>query len=378
MPKNSKLGPIKFPIDTHQQLGSKISFQAIEVKPPEIDIKLEKSETHKDISSSSGGGGPLPGVPPGVEDPGLQGTFGNIGDKIGNFFKGAGQGSMGAGQKINLLRGEKIDLYLPVAYQVNDALQYDHAQLGTIGAGVAGALQSGGGVVQGTMESINEGFSSIGDFFKSGAFSGVASRVGAAMIGEKMGGKIGAALGISARVAINPNLRTKFNGVSIREFTFQFKLIPKSPRESVAIKDLIKFFRFHAYPEEIPSGRAFSIALDYPNLFKIRLLSNVGGRFKNIGTPIKYCYLRTISTVYNPTTPVLHPDGSPTEVDLNLSFTEYKPLSRYDIMIEDKNSLYDVEKPLTKGDIDQVTQSLPTQGPDLPVPIPTNTNSFPQ
>ena len=104
----------------------------------------------------------------------------------------------------------------------------------------------------------------------------------------------------------------------------------------------------------------------------------MGGRFKNIGTPIKYCYLRTISTVYNPTTPVLHPDGSPTEVDLNLSFTEYKPLSRYDIMIEDNNSLYDVEKPLTKGDIDQVTQSLPTQGPDLPVPIPTNTNSFPQ
>ena len=176
MPKNSKLGPIKFPIDTHQQLGSKISFQAIEVKPPEIDIKLEKSETHKDISSSSGGGGPLPGVPPGVEDPGLQGTFGNIGDKIGNFFKGAGQGSMGAGQKINLLRGEKIDLYLPVAYQVNDALQYDHAQLGTIGAGVAGALHSGGGVVQGTMESINEGFSSIGDFFKSGAKAYVASR----------------------------------------------------------------------------------------------------------------------------------------------------------------------------------------------------------
>ena len=52
MPKNSKLGLIKFPIDTHRQLGSKISFQAIEVKPPEVDIKLEKSETHKDINKS--------------------------------------------------------------------------------------------------------------------------------------------------------------------------------------------------------------------------------------------------------------------------------------------------------------------------------------
>ena len=368
MPKNSKLGPIKFPIDTHRQLGSKISFQAIEVKPPEVDIKLEKSETHKDINKSG---------PSNRATAIGQAAVDLLPEGVTNFFKGAGEATAKAGQKINLLRGEKIDLYLPVAYQVNDALQYDHAQLGTIGAGVAGALQSGGGVLAGTMESINEGFSSIGDFFKSGSFSGVASRVGAAMIGEKMGGKIGAALGISARIAINPNLRTKFNGVSIREFTFQFKLIPKSPRESVAVKDLIKFFRFHAYPEEIPSGRAFSIALDYPNLFKIRLLSNVGGKFRNVGTPIKYCYLRTISTVYNPTTPVLHPDGSPTEVDLNLSFTEYKPLSRYDIMIEDNNALYDVEKPLTKADFDEIAQQ---NFEDTNVPInniaPQNVGGF--
>jgi len=56
----------------------------------------------------------------------------------------------------------------------------------------------------------------------------------------------------------------------------------------------------------------------------------VSGTFKNVGTPIKLCYLKTVSTTYNSTSPVLHADGSPTELDLNLTFTEYKPLNRDD------------------------------------------------
>ena len=144
MPKNSKLGPIKFPIDTHRQLGSKISFQAIEVKPPEVDIKLEKSETHKDIGVGASADVPRPEGDLGDR---VIETASQVINKTSQFFKGTGEASAKAGQKINLLRGEKIDLYLPVAYQVNDALQYDHAQLGTIGAGVAGALQAGGGVL---------------------------------------------------------------------------------------------------------------------------------------------------------------------------------------------------------------------------------------
>ena len=69
-------------------------------------------------------------------------------------------------------------------------------------------------------------------------------------------------------------------------------------------------------------------------MFKIRLLSGAGGNFKEVGTPIKYSYLRSISTNYNPTTPVLHDDGSPTEIDLSLTFTEHKTLHRRDIVNE--------------------------------------------
>ena len=66
-------------------------------------------------------------------------------------------------------------------------------------------------------------------------------------------------------------------------------------------------------------------------MFKIRLLSHNNGVIRHIGTPIKFAYLRTISTTYNATTAVLHADGAPMETDLTLNFVEFKPISRQDI-----------------------------------------------
>ena len=40
---------------------------------------------------------------------------------------------------------------------------------------------------------------------------------------------------------------------------------------------------------------------------------------------------------------MLHPDGSPTQIDLNLVFTEYKALSRRDILNEDDDIFYQFE-----------------------------------
>ena len=100
------------------------------------------------------------------------------------------------------------------------------------------------------------------------------------------------------------------------------------------------------------------------NMFKIKLKTQVGGTFKNVGTPIKYCYLRNISTVYNPTSPVLHPDGAPNEIDLNLSFTEYKTLSRQDIVNEDNDAAFDAEHELNLSN-EQIAEILDPDSLDL-------------
>ena len=48
---------------------------------------------------------------------------------------------------------------------------------------------------------------------------------------------------------------------------------------------------------------------------------------------IHFCYLRTVSTTVNPTGGAMRRDGAPNEIDLTLSFVEYKTLKKDDIRL---------------------------------------------
>ena len=89
-------------------------------------------------------------------------------------------------------------------------------------------------------------------------------------------------------------------------------------------------------------------------------MSNAGGKhFKNIGTPIKLSYLKSVSTTYNPTSPVLHEDGAPTEITMGLTFVEYKAQTRKDIEAEGSESFYHFENG-TQGARSSSTSKSPT------------------
>ena len=319
MSKSSGRGPYKFPINSHDQLKSRIVFQAIDYQPPTLTPEFTSNSTSDEILG-----------------------------QVGSTAKNAWRGGAISATKIKPIAGDICKLYLPIAFQVADGFQYDNsAQLGAVGGALATALAEGKAIEAGVWEAIKAGAAGVTDFIKIFGTSEAATRLTAARaaaIPAKLGGqKLADAVSVSARITLNPNLRTKFTGTNIREFNFQFKLIAKSQRESVMIKNIIRFFRFHAYPEGVPSTGEYSIALNYPNMFKIRLQSGSGGIFKNIGVPIKYCYLRNISHIYNPTTPVLHKDGAPTEVDITMTFTEYKPLRRRDVLAEENGEAFDKE-----------------------------------
>ena len=327
-------GHQRYPLDTHSQVGSKVVFQAIKVQAPSAPITFTKSSTFNEISGGGGGGG-------------FSFFSSNTMGALGSGF------SQASGRKIIPLSGERASLFLPISFQVNEGFQYSGVELGAKGGAVLNAFNSGNtSIASSLMQSVKTGATSLSNFFTGGTFTGDAAKIGAAMGAELMPGGVGDAVRLTAGVKINPNLRTKFDGVNIRDFTFTFKFIPKSQKESIAIRNIIKFFRIHAYPKELPGNGQFPIALEYPNMFKIKLKTQVGGTFKNVGTPIKYSYLRTISTTYNPTSAVLHPDGAPNEIDLSLNFTEYKPLSRHDVAVEDNDDAFDQERkfaPYTGG-----------------------------
>lgn len=253
--------------------------------------------------------------------------------------------------KIEILDGEKAELYLPVAYSVNDRFSYENVNLNIAGAAALNAAGAGGGFLGSIGKAISEGFGSIGDFFQS-LSSGEVARLAAVrglnapVVSSVIPESVKSAISIAAGVSLNPNTRAAFRGVGLREFAFQFKFIPKTQDEAEEVKKIIQFFRYHAYPEHItPGENNLPLGYKYPNLFKIKLLYNAtdtgfiktksSRKWKPIGGQIKMCYLRSVSANYNPSTMSMHSDGHFVESDLTLNFVEYRTLHREDLKYDD-------------------------------------------
>lgn len=308
LPNSTGLGPLQFPL-TDNKTVTKIRFQAIKVNPPEVRVTdFKASDTGTDAQAAAT----------------------------------APASSSVSKLSFTPLADEKIDIHIPLSFQVNDGVNYSGTELGAFGGAITGALNNAQSVGSAAMEGIKNAGKSFGELFNLfGGSEQELGRLAAARLASRIPAGLGGnAIQVAARVSINPNIRAQFQNVNIREFNFAFKFIPTNKEESDQVKKIIKMLRFHAYPEEIPAGSDFSVGYEYPSMFKIRMLFDGN---KNIGTPIKLAYLKTVSTTYNPTATTVFPDGSPTEIDMNLTFMEYKALSRRDVWYEEDDNYYDLE-----------------------------------
>ena len=55
-------------------------------------------------------------------------------------------------------------------------------------------------------------------------------------------GQVNNAVTLQTRTIVNPNVRSIFRGVNLREFTFQFKMIATSRQEADVIDKIITHF----------------------------------------------------------------------------------------------------------------------------------------
>tara|TARA_R110002096_G_scaffold69149_7_gene166423 strand:- start:28749 stop:29852 length:1104 start_codon:yes stop_codon:yes gene_type:complete len=234
--------------------------------------------------------------------------------------------------RLNITTDEVV-LYMPAGIQFRDAVTYDNVDLGmtgsAIGAGASATAAFGGGL------------SSFVDGMTNSAMdANVASLVGRQAllkgIAEGLGGAgAGVAAGITAATGVvtNPNTRALFKQVNLREFSFTFKLVPRSAEEAAQIKSIINLFREELYPDDIPfdiAGHNVSVGYKFPNKFMIEL--EYEG--KAIGHKIKPCFLRDVSTTYNASQMAFHNgvDGAEfMEADLTLTFQETETLSKKDV-----------------------------------------------
>lgn len=322
---------LSYPLENADKNKAKISFQAIEVTPSDLSINIDFNTewiktalaglTELDRSKINTAG-------PSQEDADSKdNSYGQKTQKRKNTVSISPMNT-------SPIDGERVDLYLPIAFQVGDRFNYDTPSLGILGGTTLAGLTSGMGAVGSITEGIKSGFASIGNFFggmESGKLAAVtATRATQSILGRALPEGIRDAVGIAAQVTVNPNIRAAFRGVGLREFTFTFKFIPKSIDENREVEKIIRFFRMHAYPEEPEL-----VYMEYPNMFRIKLMyeSSLGANVR-IGTPIDLCYLRNVTTTYNPTSQTFHADGMPSEIDMSLSFVEYKTQNRKDIRDE--------------------------------------------
>jgi len=238
------------------------------------------------------------------------------------------------GKKLTDLRAYRdlsrpaIQLFFPPSLQYNDAVNYNSANLGGAGMAATAAINSGSSILGAIGSGLSEGIESIFNL-ATGSISAEATKVGAARLAKKFPGGTANAVSSALQTGMNPGTRLLFDQPSMRSFAFSFKLIPTSPQEAITIRSIIENFRFQMYPREIDVSEGVPIGYEFPNIYRIEFAFDGG----TLQIPkIQYCYLKDVQAAYNSTSGgVFFEDGHPTEIDLNLTFLEYRALSKRDI-----------------------------------------------
>lgn len=134
---------------------------------------------------------------------------------------------------------------------------------------------------------------------------------------------------------LNPNLELLFEKPTLRPFTFNFRLSPRSEKEAGAVKNIIKFFKTGMAPISVPNN----LFLKAPYVFKIRYHygSKITEDHPGINK-IKMCALQSCVTDYTPNNVYMtYKDGTMISYNINLTFQELIPL--YDIDYNDDHSI---------------------------------------
>ena len=225
-------------------------------------------------------------------------------------------------------RGAKNDTHIifpiPQALQFSDSAAYGTNEVGFSGSIILNAGRAAGGLDASFKNVVNQVQSSLPSDFNS-----LAGFIGS----ETLSGGNRSAVGVATGTTLNKNIVTEFSGVGTRQFTFQFKLISGSAVESNTIRDIINTFRAGLYPE------GNSLQLKYPPTWTINFTKGkdeISYIPKIFGT-----YLTTMSTAYNNSMNLFHEDGSPVEVDLQVTFMETRALTLADIKSLEKDPYKD-------------------------------------
>jgi hypothetical protein len=139
-----------------------------------------------------------------------------------------------------------------------------------------------------------------------------------------LGSDIGKLAMRSAGIALNPNQQMMFEGLNLREFSFDFNFMPKSRQESDTVKKIIKQFKYYSRPTTKKDSYGFIFVP--PSIFKIQF--QFLNRENTWVNKIADSVITNISVDYGPNGWSTHQDGSPVNIKLKLDFKELSLIDR--------------------------------------------------
>lgn len=158
----------------------------------------------------------------------------------------------------------------------------------------------------------------------------------AASIVNSFGGQVTLSDVLARRngVVLNPNMELLFKGPNLRTFNFNFQMSPRSGKEALAIKNIIRVLKKNMSAKKTGSGDN-GIFLQTPNIFQLSFrqgasnhpflfnmkpmsLTNMSVNYTGTGTYATYAAGEGI------------PAGTPVQTNMSLSFSELAPIYNED------------------------------------------------
>ena len=185
--------------------------------------------------------------------------------------------------------------------------------LGLIMRGKEGGEEAAGNIIE-TLKGEN----SLGEA-GGNVIAGAASGTGSQLLTRRTG------------AILNPNMELLFQGPQLRDFTFQFKLSPRSSKEAEEVIKIIRFFKQGMAPIRSKS-RLF---LKSPHTFKLQYIhENNDHKFLN---RFKECALQGCTVAYGETQYATFEDGAMSSYNMQLSFKELEPVFNDEYTTLDNN-----------------------------------------
>ena len=220
---------------------------------------------------------------------------------------------------------DSIALYLPASVRDTTTAEYENMSTGLVGMFGAKIIDFGKKFANDDFDAAAE----VGLLGGSDFLTEVAKRSGAAFVDALAGSDSSLALlnrGLGR--ADNPFMEVLFTTMGVREFTYNFNFAPRNSDETMEIQQIIQLFRFHMAPEMQSANSRY---LTLPSEFDIHYMfkgKDGNGRENDYFNRIATCVCTSVDVNYTPNGVRSFEDGSPTQIQMGLSFRETEVLTK--------------------------------------------------